>query len=469
MNSTNVTNCENVKCSISNTKQNGNNTKQNGNNININLKEYDYNTKIYRSEELNKLEEWLCNFEIHKNEKNIQRGVYVYGAPGSGKTHFVKQVLKKLNYDIINYDAGDIRNKNVIENITKQNMSSVNVLSMFKKEKKQICVVMDEIDGMNNGDKGGINTLIKLIRPKKTKKQKLEEFTYCPIICIGSYHIDKKIRELMKVCYTIELKRPTNNQIEEILQEKLNLTPYSTKLIENINGDLHKLHNILTFISRDKTNYIIKNLDNDNIINVLCSAKNYNEDTKNITKKILNNNYTLDKHNSIMNETDRTIVGLLWHENVIDILSNINCKLSIKIYKKILKNICFTDYIDRVTFQKQIWQLNEMSSILKTFYNNHILHYHMNKEKIDVIFNPSEIRFTKVLTKYSTEYNNQLFIHFLCSELMMDTSDLFVFFLFLKKNLDEEEIKEFFENYNINKLDIDRMFRLINNLIELIS
>ena len=37
---------------------------------------------------------------------------------------------------------------------------------------------MDEIDGMNNGDKGGINSLIKLIRPKKTKKQKLEEVTF---------------------------------------------------------------------------------------------------------------------------------------------------------------------------------------------------------------------------------------------------------------------------------------------------
>ena len=55
---------------------------------------------------------------------------------------------------------------------------------------------MDEIDGMNNGDKGGINSLIKLIRPKKTKKQKLEEITLNPIICIGNYHIDKKIKEL---------------------------------------------------------------------------------------------------------------------------------------------------------------------------------------------------------------------------------------------------------------------------------
>ena len=142
-----------------------------------------------------------------------------------------------------------------------------------------------------------------------------------------------------------------------------------------------------------------------------------------------------------MNETDRTIVGLLWNENVIDILANIKSELSIKIYKKILKNLCFSDYMDRVTFQKQIWQLNEMSSLLKTFYNNHILHFNLNKAGIDINFQPSEIRFTKVLTKYSTEYNNQLFIQFLCSELMMDIKDLLVFSC-LKSN-DRRRNKEF--------------------------
>ena len=35
----------------------------------------------------------------------------------------------------------------------------------------------------------------------------------------------------------------------------------------------------------------------------------------------MNNNYSLNKHATIMNETDRTIVGLLWHENIIDLLS----------------------------------------------------------------------------------------------------------------------------------------------------
>ena len=39
---------------------------------------------------------------------------------------------------------------------------------------------------------------------------------------------------------------------------------------------------------------------------------------------------------------------------------------------KILNNICFSDYIDRITFQKQVWVFNEISSLIKTFYNNYL-------------------------------------------------------------------------------------------------
>ena len=53
-----------------------------------------------------------------------------------------------------------------------------------------------------------------------------------------------------------------------------------------------------------------------------------------------------------MNETDRTIVGLLWHENVIDVLNKYNQTEMIPFYNEILNNICFADYIDRITFQK---------------------------------------------------------------------------------------------------------------------
>ena len=44
----------------------------------------------------------------------------------------------------------------------------------------------------------------------------------------------------------------------------------------------------------------------------MFQQKNYNEDVKNIIRKLLNNNYTLEQHNELMNETDRTSVGLLY-------------------------------------------------------------------------------------------------------------------------------------------------------------
>ena len=123
-----------------------------------------------------KLIEYLEYFDNNKNALLTKRGVYVYGSPGSGKTYFVRNILKKLDYDIISYDAGDIRNKSIIEMITKHNMSDKNVISLFYKKVKKIAIIMDEIDGMNSGDKGGINALIKLIRPKKNEETKERKY-----------------------------------------------------------------------------------------------------------------------------------------------------------------------------------------------------------------------------------------------------------------------------------------------------
>jgi len=316
---------------------------------------------------------------------------------------------------------------------------------------------MDEIDGMNNGDKGGINTLIKLIRPKKTKKQKEEEITLNPIICIGNYHIDKKIKDLMKVCNVIELKTPTNEQIKSIINSLMpNLDEIMFKnIISFIQNDLRKINTIFDIY---KNNPLI--LSNSKIFNNIFQNKSYNDDTKKITQKLINNPFSINSHITLMNETDRTIVGLLWHENIIDVLSKMKKNISIPFYLKVLNNICFSDYIDRITFQKQIWQFNEMSSLIKTFKNNNI--YHKTFKKTPK-YNPQEVRFTKVLTKYSTEYNNSIFIQTLCQQLGMDQKDLFAFFYDLKNKYNDNEIFSLFENYEISKLDINRIYRYIDN------
>ena len=132
------------------------------------MEQLNLNNILNRTNQENKLIEYLNYFEENKKNLTVKRGIYIYGSPGSGKTMFVEKILKKLNYDILKYDAGDVRNKNVIDTIANNNMSDKNILSMFYKKIQKIVIVMDEIDGMNSGDKGGINTLIKLIRPKKT-------------------------------------------------------------------------------------------------------------------------------------------------------------------------------------------------------------------------------------------------------------------------------------------------------------
>jgi hypothetical protein len=157
-------------------------------------------------------------------------------------------------------------------------------MSIFQRKVQKIVVVMDELDGMNNGDKGGITSLIKLIRPKKTKKQKQEEITMNPIICIGNYHIDKKIKELMKVCYVYELKTPTPAQMTHIIDMTIpNIDATMRKnIIAFVQGNLRKLGAVAEMSK--KSNTILAN----NILHAIFQPKTYNEDIKKITEKLMN-------------------------------------------------------------------------------------------------------------------------------------------------------------------------------------
>ena len=423
------------------------------------MEQLNVNKILNREEQANSIKLILKEFEANKNNLLFKKGIYVYGDPGTGKTTFVANILKELDYDIIKYDAGDIRNTSVIEDITKHNMSDKNIMSLFNKKIKKIAIIMDEIDGMNNGDKGGINSLIKLIRPKKTKKQKLEEVTMNPIICIGNYRVDKKIKELMKVCNIIELRTPNQLQILNVANKLFGSISgdIMNKLIVYVQGDLRKLNSIYNLYKNKPDCFTSEILEN------IFQIKSYNDDTKKITNKLINEYYPLQEHNNIMNETDRTSVGLLWHENIIDVIEKLDKKQSIPFYIAQLDNICFADYIDRITFQKQIWQFNEMSSLIKTFKNNKLYH---ETFKTKNKFNPTEVRFTKVLTKYSTEYNNSLFIQKLCQKLGMDKKDLFGFFIDLKNKHSDNDIINLLENYEIGKLDINRIYRYIEKYIK---
>lgn len=412
----------------------------------------------------------LQTFDSICHLNSSKKGIYLHGYPGSGKTYFVTEILKSLNYDIITYNAGDVRNKALFQTIDSNNVSNRNVLDLMNRRVKKIAILMDEIDGMNNGDKGGIDALIKLIRQKKTKKQKNENTTFNPIICIGNHESDKKIRELMKACHVFELKKPTNMQIEKLLNKEL--PPYSTflphfqkSILHYIQGDLRKVHFLVNLWKTKPdmmTPYTLQNI---------FHVKMSNEDAKKVTLKLLKSPVPLADHNIFMNETDRTTVALLWHENIGSQLSKQPIEKAFPFYCTILDNMCFADYIGRITFQSQIWQFNEMTSLIKTFYNNQLYHNEFQAKPIAL----EDIDFTKVLTKYSTEYNNQLFLQSLCQRMTMDKKDVVCFFqelraiygeLFYMNSEKMALLEGYFQKDEIDPLDIKRIYRFLDKNVK---
>jgi len=394
------------------------------------------NTLLCREEQEQQMIAFLSKY--NKHDEKEKRGIYIHGPPGCGKTIFANNILKKMDYDVITYMVSDSRNKNIVESINVSNMADTNVMSIFCKKRTKIAIVMDEIECMNNGDKGGINSLIKLIRPKKTKKQKLEQMTYIPIICIGNTTYDKKMKELMKCCFVVELKPPSLLQLKQLMD--IYVPRYASYYKE-----IKDLKKVFQMIHAEKVGF------QGNIQTMLYSP--IHEDSRQITMRLLNTPVAFSDHVYI-NDTERTIISLLWHENIIDLL-----KKKTSLYLTFLKEICYADYLDRIMFQKQLWGLNEISFLLKTFYTNYLFHQEV-RPKIQ------DIRFTKVLTKYSTEYNNNGFIQKMCTELCLDKKDLLLYMQSLKPTYTDAQIAQKFEHTDITLLDIQRIYRYMNKCLE---
>ena len=436
----------------------------------------DLNTIFNRNETSANIKRILSSFDERCKDADFKKGIYLYGAPGTGKTRFILDILKELNYDVIKYDAGDVRNKSLIDTITRDNVSKHNVLDMMHGRTRKIAILMDEIDGMHKGDKGGISALVKLIRQKKTKKQKTENVTMNPVICIGNYYMDKKIKELMNVCSVFELPTPTDPQICTVLT-KLIPTAQTGSLLEQMvqyaQGDIRKVE-FLVRLSEKKPEILTSN----NIQHIF-RAKFYNEDYGKIAKQLFDKKLTIDQHADFMNDNDRTTVALLWHENLADRVSILPQQEALPIYLKLIDNICFADYIDRITFQSQIWIFNEMSTFIKTFYNNFIFHEFFERRSPDELAKiraMNDVRFTKILTKYSTEYSNQLFLYMLCQTLDMDKKDVMSFFQelriyyggngFLNRADLLNDAENIFEDTKIGKLDIKRIYRYLDKNVK---
>lgn len=398
-----------------------------------------------------RLRAFLAEFQAHKALSTTARCVYVSGPAGAGKTRLVLDTLAEAGYDVLNYNTCRVRNKAAVESLASTTTGSISVASLLGGKPRPLAVVMDDIDGMNTGDKGGINALIKLVRRKKTARQKGEATTAMPVVCIGGVYADKKLTELHSAAgLSIALSAPSNSQVlalfsaaapELSTKERQRVTSYCC-------GNLHRVVDaikLLRAVGLSRWSSCIERL---------VPAAGGDETAKDVTAELFARPPAYEDHGRLVGETDRTSVGLLVHENAVDVLQPGDSRL----YLECLDRICAADRVDRAAFQKQIWGFNEMSSFIKTMGVAHVLHC---AGRAPAEFQDG-VRFTKVLTKYSTEYNNSVFVRGLCESTGLDRKDLGAHMIELReRHEDAWSAATELVDYGITRVEIERVWRLL--------
>ena len=138
--------------------------------------------------------------------------MFLHGPGGVGKTALARAMLKHANYHIYELNSSEVRSKKRIEEIMDKVLNSHSVSMMKKKgTRKTIGIIMDEIDGMSCGDRGGLHELFSIVQ-----RQCRQGYVINPIICISNKPYVKKIPECLY--HEIPVRHPSDSDIAQRLR-----------------------------------------------------------------------------------------------------------------------------------------------------------------------------------------------------------------------------------------------------------
>ncbi|GAA5869122.1 hypothetical protein JCM8547_008702 [Rhodosporidiobolus lusitaniae] len=209
-----------------------------------------------------KLKKWLeawpksmaANFKKPgPDAMNTFHAVLISGPPGIGKTTSAHLVAKMLGYDILELNASDTRSKKLLEEAFRSKISDSTISGFFKNSEKEreglgvnkkSLIIMDEVDGMSAGDRGGVGALNALIRQSKV-----------PIIAIANDAKSQKMKPLQATCFQMLFKRPTAQEIRSRVmsiayKEGLKLDgKVVDQLVQGSQADIRQIINMLATYS----------------------------------------------------------------------------------------------------------------------------------------------------------------------------------------------------------------------------
>jgi replication factor C subunit 1 len=351
------------------------------------IKDYIGNTEIRDT-----VVDWIQKFK--RKDPDVPRFLVLHGVPGVGKTTLSHIIFNDYNYDIVELNASEQRTKKMIH-------AKVGVIGKYSvialqdmTERKQVGLIMDEVDGIAGGDKGGVQELVDIIIGKKIKAKKGKgktsktskkdnqidsknitnnikkpRFKY-PVICTCNSIKDKKLQPLLKEALVINVTKPTKDDFKKLAkkimkQEKFKIDQIVLdKIISSIKLEYRDFINSLYqyYLSKDTHFLDVKKEE--------CGFSN--ETSSSPISKI---NYFLKNPKSIkyMNqivESDSNVFLLNLYGNCIDILDTKGYfkKNKTEIEKKVIANLSnnfvYSDNLHNIIFNSQEWKLMDYLCIV---------------------------------------------------------------------------------------------------------
>jgi replication factor C large subunit len=154
------------------------------------------------------------------------------GPPGTGKTTLVRALVRQFGYDMVEMNASDTRNKEILKARIEPVFQNVSLFT------KKILLFLDEVDGIaGREDSGGLDTLVDLMKEPTV-----------PVI-MAANEKSAKIKDLAKVCKKVEFSpvppRLLMLFLDHVLQEEgAKLGPGDKiSLVNNSGGDIRSLLN----------------------------------------------------------------------------------------------------------------------------------------------------------------------------------------------------------------------------------
>ncbi|KAG5643238.1 hypothetical protein DXG03_001287 [Asterophora parasitica] len=219
--------------------------------------------------QVEKLQQWLHDWQDSKKAgfkkpgksgMNIFRAVMITGSPGIGKTTSAHLCAQLEGYTPIELNASDTRSKKLVENGMNINNTSLDGFvtgststnSVGVKITDKTCLIMDEVDGMSAGDRGGVGALNALIKKSRV-----------PIICIANDRGAQKLKPLLATTYNMSFSKPQASTVRSRIltiafKEKMKVPAnVIDQLISGAQSDIRQVLNMLSTwkLSHDSMNF----------------------------------------------------------------------------------------------------------------------------------------------------------------------------------------------------------------------